>query len=272
MYPVGYGPSSQDVLIHSFLSAYTGKSTQSAKLNMFPKIPLPNWRLTYSGLTRIEFLRDIFRNITISHAYRASYNIGNFVSNVERQLINGFPAALYTDGNNYIPEYDITMISITEQFIPLISIDVVMKNNFNAKIEMKKSRNVSFSFANNQLTEVKSDEIVVGLGYRIKDLNLGFKTMSGNNGRTKNVKSDLNIKADFSLRRNKTTLRRIDELINQISAGQEIISINLSADYLVSRKFNIRMYYDKVINNPFVSSQYPSSTTTGGFSLRFFLN
>jgi cell surface protein SprA len=272
MYPVGYGPSSQDVLMYSFLSAYSGKSIQSAKLNIFPKIPLPNWRLTYSGLTRIEFLRNIFRNITISHAYRASYNIGNFVSNVDRQLINGFPAALYTNGNNYIPEYDITMISITEQFIPLISIDVVMKNNLSAKIEMKKSRNISFSFANNQLTEVKNDEIVVGLGYRIKDLNLGFKTMSGNNGRTKNVKSDLNIKADFSLRQNKTSLRRIDELINQISAGQEIISINLSADYLVSRKFNIRMYYDKVINNPFVSSQYPSSTTTGGFSLRFFLN
>ena len=113
---------------------------------------------------------------------------------------------------------------------------------------------------------------MVGLGYRIKDVNLGFKTMSGNNGRSSKVKSDLNLKADFSLRSNKTTLRRIDELINQISAGQEIISINLSADYLVNQKFNLRFYYDKVINNPFVSTQYPSSTTTGGFSLRFYLN
>ncbi len=271
-YPVGYGPTSQDVLMYSFLAAYTGKDAQSVKLKMLPKIPLPNWRVTYTGLNRIEALRNIFKNITISHAYRASYNIGSFVSNVNRLMVDGYPAALFANGNNYIPEYDVAMISIVEQFIPLLSIDVLMKNNFSSKIEFKKSRNLSFSFANNQLTEVKSDEIVVGLGYRIKDVNLGFKTISGNNGFSSKVKSDLNLKADFSLRRNKTTLRRIDELINQISAGQEIISINLSADYLVSRKFNLRMYYDKVINNPFVSSQYPNSTTTGGFSLRFFLN
>jgi cell surface protein SprA len=74
------------------------------------------------------------------------------------------------------------------------------------------------------------------------------------------------------MRSNKTTLRRIDEGINQISAGQKIISINTSADYMVNQKFNIRLFFDKVINNPFVSNQYPNSTTNGGISLRFILN
>lgn len=272
MYPEGYGPNSQDVMMYSFLAAYSGKDARKVTMNMFPKIPLPNWRLTYSGLTRMDFFKKLFRNITISHAYRASYNVGNFVSNVERSIIDGYPAALYADGSNYIPEYDVSQISITEQFVPLISIDVVMKNSLSTKIEFKKSRNLSFSFANNQVTEMKSDEIVVGIGYRIKDVNLGFKSASGNNGRSRQVKSDLNMKADFSLRSNKTTLRRMDENINQISAGQEILSINLSADYLVNQKFNIRVYYDRVVNNPFVSSQYPNSTTSGGFSLRFYLN
>jgi len=156
--------------------------------------------------------------------------------------------------------------------VPLISIDVVMKNSFSTKLEFKKSRNLSFSFANNQITEMRSDEVVVGIGYRMKDVNLGFRSASGNNGRSRQVKSDLNMKADFSIRSNKTTLRRMDENINQISSGQEILTINLSADYLVNQKFNIRVYYDRVVNNPFVSSQYPNSTTSGGFSLRFFLN
>lgn len=272
VYPEGYGPDAQDVMMYSFLSAYSGKDPKTIKLEMFPRIPLPNWHLTYSGLTKINFFKKFFRNITITHSYRASYNVGNFQSNIERVLINGYPSSYYTDSFNFIPEYDISQISIIEQFLPLISIDLVMKNNLSSKMEVKKSRNLSFSFANNQLTEMKSDEFVVGIGYRIRDVNLGFKVASGNNGRTKQVKSDLNVKADFSLRKNKTNLRRIDENINQISAGQEVLSINLSADYLISQKLNFRFYYDRVVNNPFVSSQYPNSITSSGISMRFFLN
>lgn len=271
LYPIGYGPNSQDVLLYSFIAAYTGKDPTSSSLTMLPKIPIPNWRVTYSGLTRIKALGNIFRNITIAHAYRASYNIGSFESNINRIMQDGFPAALYSDGHNYIPEYDISMVSISEQFVPLFSVDVVLKNNMSAKIEFKKSRNLSLSFANYQITEIRSDEILFGFGYRIQGVNFGIKTRS-EGGRSRTVKSDLNIKADFSLRSNKTTLRRIDENINQISTGQRIISINTSADYLVSKKVNIRVYYDKVINNPFVSSQYPNSTSNGGFSLRFLLN
>ena len=46
-------------------------------------------------------------------------------------MIDGFPAALYADGKNYIPEYDVSQISITEQFVPLISIDVVSRSETN---------------------------------------------------------------------------------------------------------------------------------------------
>jgi len=271
MYPKGYGPNSQDVLLYSFLAAYNGSDPKTSSLDMMPKIPIPNWRITYTGLTRIKSIARVFRTITISHAYRASYNIGSFESNINRMMVDGFPAAYYSDGLNYIPEFDISMVSITEQYVPLFSIDVVLKNNMSAKLEFKKSRNLSLSFANYQITEVKSDEILFGFGYRIQGVNFGLKTRA-EGGRSRTVKSDLNIKADFSLRSNKTTLRRIDENINQISTGQRIISINTSADYLVSKQFNIRVYYDKVINNPFVSNQYPNSTSNGGFSLRFLLN
>jgi len=270
-FPVGYGPSSQDVLLYSLLAAYTGKNPEDIALTKFPKIPIPNWRITFTGLTKIEALQKIFRNITLMHAYRASYNVGSFVSNVGREMINGFPASLNVDGINFIPEYDIAQVSITEQFAPLISIDVIMQNSLTSKVEIKKSRNLAFSFANNQLIEVKSDELVVGIGYRIKDVSFMVKSATGGNS-SRRMSSDLNLKADFSIRNNKTTLRRINEGINQISAGQKVVSINTSADYMVNQKFNIRFFFDKVINNPFVSTQYPNSTTNGGISLRFILN
>ena len=270
-FPVGYGPSSQDVLLYSLLAAYTGKNAKKMSLTKFPRIPLPNWRITFTGLSKIKALQKIFRNITIMHAYRASYNVGNFVSSVGRQMVDGYPSTLNVDGENYIPEYDISQVSISEQFAPLISIDVILQNSLSLKAEIKKSRNLAFSFANNQMIEVKSDEIVVGLGYRLKDVSFSMKSSGGGNS-SRRLSSDLNLKADFSMRTNKTTLRRIDEGINQISSGQKVLSIITSADYMVNQKFNIRFFFDKVINNPFVSNQYPNSTTNGGISLRFILN
>jgi cell surface protein SprA len=59
--------------------------------------------------------------------------------------------------------------------------------------------------------------------------------------------------------------------MDQVSAGGQIISIGVSADYQISEKFNVRLFYDHIINNPYVSSQYPNSNINGGLSLRFTL-
>ena len=90
-------------------------------------------------------------------------------------------------------------------------------------------------------------------------------------GRRQQLKSDLNIKADLSIRDNKTVLRRLDEAINQISTGNRMVSINTSADYVINQRFNIRLFFDKTITNPFVSNQFDNSTTNAGISLRFTL-
>jgi cell surface protein SprA len=141
--------------------------------------------------------------------------------------------------------------------------DMTMNNSLLIKLEWKKSRNLSLSFANNQLTEISTNEYIIGAGYRFKSIE--FKVFK------KNFKSDLNLKLDFSLRQNKTTLRKLVEEMDQVSAGGQIISINFSADYQISEKLNFRLFYDHIINNPYVSSQYPNSNINGGISLRFTL-
>ncbi len=270
VYPEGYGPTQQDVLLYSFLAAYSGKSAGSYALNDMPKIPALNWRITYNGLNKIEPFKTFLRNLTITHGYRSTYSIGSFQSVIDFEEINGFPAAQNSNNKDFIPEHQIQQVSIIEQFSPLISFDMTWINSLMSKFEIKKSRNLSMSFVNNQLTEVSSTEYVVGLGYRFKDVKFVVKNMGGGGSR-QNVKSDLNVRADFSVRSNKTVLRRIDEDINQVSTGQQVISINTSADYMVNQRLNIRLFFDKVINNPYVSSQYRNSTTKGGISLRFTL-
>ncbi len=269
-FPDGYGPSSQEVLIPAFLAAYSGKSASSVLLSPFPKIPMPNWRVTYNGLTKIEFFKRYIKNINITHAYRSTYSVGNFTSNLlyQDQDQDGY-TTIRNAVNNYVSQYQIQMVTINEQFSPLIDFDVTWVNSLMTKIEFKKSRNLTFSFTNNQLTEVLSNEFVVGLGYRFKDVQFTVKPVGG--GKRTNLKSDLNLKADLSIKNNKTTLRRIDEDIDQISAGQRVISINTSAEYMINSKFNVRLFFDKIINKPFISSSFPNSTTNGGITLRFTL-
>jgi cell surface protein SprA len=172
------------------------------------------------------------------------------------------------DAGNFIPQYQMTVVSITEQFSPLIKIDLGFLNSFLANLEMRKSRNVSFAITNNQLTEITSNEYIVGLGYRIKGIRLNFSGLFGGGKKTK-TNSDLALKLDFSIRQNKTVLRRVDQDINQVSVGQQVMSLNFSADYNLSQQFTLRFYFDKVINSPYVSNQYRTSNTRGGISLRF---
>ncbi len=270
-FPQGYGATQSEVLLHSFLSTYTGRDPNTAKLRTFPTIPLPNWRLTYNLHSGIKALREHFQSFNITHAYRSAYNIGGFTSNVKYHESENFPgfASALDDLGNYIPHKYMDVVTLTEQFGPFLGLEVTMKNSLMTRIEYKKTRNLSLSFVNNQLTEVRSNEFVTGVGYRFKNIKFNVRSMNG--GPKKLLKSDLNVKLDVSIRDNKTVLRRIEENNNQVSTGAMQISINTSADYMVSQKLVIRLFYESTITNPHLESQIPTSTTNAGVSLRFTL-
>ena len=265
-FPVGYGPTSQDVLIPAFLAAYAGWDPASSKTNPFLKIPMPNWRLTYDGLSRLNFMQRYFQTITIGHGYRSTFTINNYRSISRHRERDGFPIVIDELGN-YIPEFEIGQVSINEQFNPLISFDMTWKNSLMTRLEIRSSRTIGLSFANNQVTDLNTREIIIGTGYRFKDL--AFNLAQGNN--TQRIQSDLVLRLDLSFRQNRTVLRKLVEEVDVISAGQNTVGINFSADYQVSARVNMRMFYDRNITNPFVSNQFPTSNTHAGFSFRFML-
>ncbi len=266
-FPDGYGPTSQDVLIPAFIAAYSGKSPDNIGLTAFPAIPMPNWRLTYNGLAKLDWFKNIFQTLSVSHAYNNNFSVGSFTTNIRYTPGEDGLQKVRDALNNFTPQKEIAQVSINEQFSPLLNFDMALKNSLLAKAEMKKSRNLALTFSNGQLTELTSTEYIFGLGYRIKDIEITFN-FSGIN---KKVKSDLNIKADVSIRENKTILRKLIENVDQISAGQRVISINVSADYQLSSKFTVRAFYDQVLNKPFVSNQFPNSNINSGISVRFTL-
>ena len=259
----GYGATSQEVMIPAFLAAYIGRDPAKSNLITFPVIPLPNWRITYDGFIKIPYIKKRFKQFTVGHAYRSTYAIGSYQTN--RNYLDG--NEINMNNMSYHVAREISQVTINEQFSPLFKVDMTWKNSLLTKVEFKKSRVLALSLANNQLTETGSQEYVFGVGYRIKDLE--FKIFSS--GRGKKISSDLDLKLDFNLMSNKTVIRKVIEDVEQITMGQQLIKIKFSADYVVNQRLNIKVFYDRAITNPFISTTFPSSITNLGFSLRFTL-
>ena len=268
LYPDGYGPTSQNVLIPAFLAAYTGHNPEKYVKTIFPSIPLPNWRISYTGLNKINLFKKYFSSATLTHGYTSNYTVGSFANN---PLFSDPDKDGYTTVrdalHNFLPQYEISQVSISENFNPILGIQLNWINSLVTTLDWKKSRNVALNTSNVQITEINTNEWVIGIGYRFKDLSFDIRT----GGQTKTIKSDLNLKADLSIRDNITILRRIVEEINQVSAGQKVISINLSADYQFSKNITLRAFFDQIINNPHVASQYYNTSTNFGISIRFSL-
>ena len=265
----GYGATSQQVMIPAFLSAYSGSDPSKSKLTAFPAIPFPNWRITYDGFIKIPYIKKNFKQFSISHAYRSTYSISSYQTNLNYKDINkdGFTSEINFNNMSYHVQKEISQVTINEQFSPLFKVNMTWKNSLLTKVEIKRSRVLALSLANNQITETGSQEYIVGIGYRFKDVEFNF--LSG--GRGKKMSSDLDLKLDLNIRSNKTVIRKVIEDQQQLTMGQQIISVKFSADYVMNQRLNIKLFYDRVITNPFISTTFPGAITNAGFSLRFTL-
>ena len=265
-FPLGYGANSQEVLIYSFLAAYSGQDANSVELTMFRKFALPNWSVNFSGLSKIPALKKIFKTINITHSYKSTYSISSWATNLNYTENN--PMMMYEGTNLRVPKYDMAQMVLSEQYAPLIGIKLAFQNNLSPSFDFKKSRTLTISFINNQLTETEGREIVIGCGYTFKDLALSFSTMGGSSSRTSN---DLTMKLDIGFRKDKTTLRSIEEEYSQISSGQNKINIYLTADYDFSTRLGMQAFFRHDVTDPFIANSYKTSNTFAGVTLRFSL-
>jgi cell surface protein SprA len=266
----GYGPYSQDVLLPSFLAAYRKKDPDKVKLNPFGYFPLPNWRITYTGLSKFKFLQKVFSNVTISHAYNGTYSINSYQTQLSYQGNNNEllkPTRIDTATGNYYSKFIIPSIVMSEQFSPLLGIDMTFKNNILTRVEYKKTRNLSLSMLDYQLSESRTDEFTVGLGYKLKGLVLPIKIK----GKKKKLDNDINFRVDFSYRNNITTNQKLDQAVSQPTQGMKTIRIAPTIDYIISNRLNIQLFFDRNRSIPATSASFPITNTSAGVKLRFTL-
>ncbi len=266
-YPIGYGQTSQAVLIPAFLSAYTVGNAESVDLGAFRSFPLPNWNIKYTGLMNIEWFKKMFKRFSVNHGYRSGYTVNQFTTNLkyDRNLNTTPDDAQFNQSGNFLTPTLFSNMNLVEQFSPLIRLDFEMRNSLKVLAELRKDRALSLSFDNNLMTEIQGNEYIVGLGYRVKDIT--FATRIG--GKKAILKSDLNIKADLSLRQNETIVRYLDIDNNQTTAGQDIYGLSLKADYALSKNLTAIFYYDHSFATYAISTAFPQTTIRSGFTLRY---
>lgn len=261
-FPVGFGKNNQKVLLPAFLAAYSGQSASDVSLGAFRSFPLPNWNIKYTGFMRIPWFQEHFKRFSINHGYSAGYTINQFQTNLDFERENPFRQ---DQAGNFINQLLISNITLTEQFLPLIRLDFEMQNSVKILAEIQKDRALSLSFDNNLLTEINGSQYTLGLGYRIKDLKIATSFA----GRQRILSSDLNFKADVSYRHNETIIRYLDIENNQVTAGQDIWSINFTADYALSKNLTALIYYDHSFSEYAVSTAFPQTTIRSGITLRY---
>ncbi|TSD64173.1 cell surface protein SprA [Inquilinus sp. KBS0705] len=265
-YADGYGPNSQNVLVPAFLAAYSGKSAGSASLNQFPKTPIPNWQISYGGLSKLPFFNEMFQSLDIKHGYRSSYNINSYTTLLQYQEANG--QVVTRDANNdFLPFYQFSQITIFEQFVPLFGADVRFKNDMTANFEYRRTRSLSLSLLNSQLAQQNENILVFGFGYRPKNFRMPF----GLFGRGNRTDNDVNFKLDVALRDNKTLIYRADVEAAEISSGAQNITLRPSIDYVINQRFNLSLFYDSNITRPYTSQTFNTAFTNFGINLKLLL-
>ena len=284
---------SGDVMIPAFLNAYTSMGGNS--LSLFPALSrlLPNWTVRYSGLGRLPWFRDHFKSVNINHSYKSIFAVGSYNSySTYQEYMNGLGFINDASTGNPSPSsmFNISQVSINEAFSPLLGMDVTFNNNMTLKGEYRQTRVLNLSMTSVQLNEALSKDWVIGMGYRINNFSLfdggarklKVKTGAGkkkdnnnaasNSQQMRGTNHDLNLRLDFSFRKQAAIVRDIATMTSSASSGNNALKLSFSADYTFSKLLTMSFYYDRQTNTPLLSSSsYPTTTQDFGLSIKFSL-
>ena len=282
---------SSDVMIPAFLKAYTSMGGNS--LSVFPALSrmLPNWTIRYSGLGRLPWFNEHFKSVNINHSYKSVFAVGSYNSySTFQEYMNGLGFVSDATTGNPSPSsmFNISQVSINESFSPLLGMDVTFNNNMTVKAEYRQTRVLNLSMTSVQLNEALSKDWVIGMGYRINNFDVfGWgakasrsKSKGGNkNAANKNASTtktvqngtnhDLNLRLDFSFRKQAAIVRDIASMVSSASSGNNALKLSFSADYTFSKLLTMSFYYDRQTNTPLLSSSsYPTTTQDFGLSIK----
>jgi cell surface protein SprA len=267
----GYNKTSQDVLIPAFFAAYSGQPIAKAQLSPFYNFPLPNWRVDYNGLSGLAFIKKQFSAFTVTHSYTSNYSVGNFISNLEygaayvNLAVQGYPLGnAVNQQGQFVPVFAMSTITMSEKFAPMLGVQFQTKNRISGRLEYNQSRDIALSLSNSQVAELTNKDLTASVGFTRQNVRIPFRI----NGAYKKLKNDLTFSCNLTLRDTRAIQRKLD-LEQIITAGNVNFQLRPQISYIVSRRLNFNMYFDRTFNDPLVSNSFRRATTSGGVQVKF---
>lgn len=278
------GINNQDVLIPSFIAAYTGQSAATVDVaKPFPVIPMPNWRVDYAGLSKVKAFQDLFSSVNITHSYSSTFQINSFKNsniyadrgnngNEILDLSNSFveyPKATLrlSDTTGLVPVYDIQQVSIVERFSPLVGINVRTKSNISIRMEYNRQRSLTLDIPSRGVKEETGNDFTFDIGVSKNQMKLPFRVR----GRTVVIKNDVQMRMAFTMRENKVIQHEIQGF-DEAASGNLSYDIKPTITYQANNRLRMTMYYSKSINEPLVSTTARRTNSAFGVQFSFSLS
>ncbi len=80
--------------------------------------------------------------------------------------------------------------------------------------------------------------------------------------------NDVTIRVDFSLRDDATANSKLDQRSAFGTAGQKVIRIAPSIDYVVNNRVSMKLFFEQNRNIPKISNAFPITNTRAGLQVR----
>ena len=156
-----------------FRQAYLSLNTGAVGDRNFIPFPLPNWRVTWTGLERfIPYLGDFMSRASITHSYNGSYRLG-WVFNADQSRLPDISLGSYSISNRR-PEYEPKTINVEKRFSPLIGLNITWQSNLRTNIQYEYSTVTSLALSNSTIIERMSKGVKMTFNYTVRGFKLPF--------------------------------------------------------------------------------------------------
>ncbi len=245
----------------------------------FYVLPLPNWEINYSGLSRWPLFRALANQVTLRHGYSATYDLG-YNSNAaagtglasQNIQVPGEGGTLVTQTLvSEIPFREPSTATVNERFQPLVGVNVTWKGGLQTDFGWNQSNARSLSAASASVSESTTEELTVRLTYAKTGLRIplfGRRRLNNNLRFTLTMARSDNSSLVHFIKNDLQDLLRGAELTPPQDAGSTRLTVEPRLSYALSNQVNMDVFvrYETIDSR---GSQIPStSLINGGFSFR----
>ncbi|MCH8030192.1 MAG: cell surface protein SprA, partial [Bacteroidetes bacterium] len=240
-----------DVLTRSGLAADFQSAFASGMGSFGPRgffvLPLPNWEINYSGLSRWPLFRALANQVTLRHGYSATYDLsynsnaaaGTSLSSENIQVPLAGGGIRNQTLISEIPFREPSTAIVNERFQPLLGVNVTWKGGLQTDFSWNQSNSRSLSAASASVSENTTDELSLRLTYSKTGLRIplfGRRRLNNNVRFSLTLTRSNNINFIHFLKNDLEDILRGLELTPPQDAGSTRLTVEPRLSYAISNQ------------------------------------